>query len=60
MGRVMSLFNLQFGLMSVFTFFAGVLAEKMPVQWVLGGMAAALIIFCLLSLVFFPRIRQLD
>ncbi len=60
MGRVMSIFNVQFGIMSISTFIAGVLAERIAVQWVVGGLAGILITFAIFSLVFSPRIRSLD
>jgi MFS family permease len=60
MGRVMSLFNVQFGVASICTFLAGVLAEKIAVQWVVGGLGGILIIYALASLLFSPQIRRLD
>lgn len=60
MGRVLAMFNTQWGVMSLFTFFAGVLAEVVAVQWVLGGMGMVLIILSSLSLLFLTGIRQLD
>lgn len=59
-GRVMSIFSMQWGLMSVFTFLAGVLSEVVPVQWVLGSLAMLLVVLSILSLVFIPSIRKLD
>jgi len=60
MGRVLSILNIQWGLMSVCTFLAGVLAEVVPVQWVLGSLAILLIILSLLWLIFSPGIRRVD
>jgi MFS family permease len=60
MGRVLSILNMQWGLMSVCTFLAGVLAEVVPVQWVLGSLAILLVIFSLLFLIFLPGIRRID
>ncbi len=60
MGRVMSILNMQWGFMSVCTFVAGILAEVVPVQWVLGSLAILLSILSLLCLVFFPGIRKVD
>ncbi len=60
MGRVMSIFMMQWGLMSLCTFFAGILAEAVAVQWVVGGLAIALIFLSLLVIVFIRRIRKLD
>jgi MFS transporter, DHA1 family, staphyloferrin A biosynthesis exporter len=60
MGRVMSLFNVQFGVASICTFLAGVLAERIAVQWVVGGLAGMLIVFAAFSLIFSAKIRELD
>jgi MFS family permease len=60
MGRVMSILMMQWGVVSLCTFLAGVLAEIMPVQWVLGGLASLLIVSVILALAFVPRIRKLD
>jgi MFS family permease len=60
MGRVMSILNMQWGLMSLCTFFAGILAEVVPVQWVLGSLAILLSVLSLLCLVFLPGIRKID
>ena len=60
MGRVMSIMMMQWGFMSLCTFFAGVLAEIMPVQWVIGGFAALLGLVTLYFMIALPKIRQLD
>lgn len=60
MGRVMSILNMQWGFMSVCTFLAGILAEVVPVQWVLGSLAILLSVLSLLCLSFFPGIRKVD
>jgi MFS family permease len=60
MGRVMSILNMQWGFMSVCTFFAGILAEIVPVQWVLGGLAALLAALSIIFMIFVPRIRKMD
>jgi len=59
-GRVMSIFSIQWGLMSVITFFAGILAEVLPVQWILGSLAMLLIVLSILAIIFIPSIRKLD
>ena len=59
-GRVMSIYMMEFGLVSFGTFAAGVMAESMGVQWVVGGFAATLFVIALLVMVFVPRIRNLD
>jgi MFS family permease len=60
MGRVMSILNMQWGFMSIFTFFAGILAEVVNVQWVLGGMAILLTVISLLFSAVFPDIRKVE
>ena len=60
MGRVMSIFMMQWGLVSFSTFFAGAMAEAISVQWVVGGFAFALVAASILALVFLPSIRKLD
>ena len=59
-GRVMSIFSMQWGFMSVCTFVAGLLAEVVPVQWVLGVLAMILIVLSILSLIFIRVLRNLD
>ena len=59
-GRVMSIFSTQWGLMSVCTFVAGLLAEVVLVQYVLGGLATLLVVLSILSLTFIPSFRKLD
>jgi hypothetical protein len=60
MGRVMSVFMMQWGVVSLCTFFAGLLAVVIPVQWVVGGFALALILVAVSAYAFAPRIRKLD
>jgi hypothetical protein len=60
MGRVMSIFMMQWGLVSFSTFFAGAMAEAMPVQWVVGGLGLALVATTIVALAFLPSIRKLD
>lgn len=59
-GRVMSILMMNFGLTSLGTFFAGVLAESIGVQWAVGGLALILVIIAFLALAFVPQIRKLD
>lgn len=59
-GRVMSVFMMQFGLTSFGAFAAGLLAESMGVQWVVGGFAVTLVFLSVLALAFVPRIRNLE
>jgi len=60
MGRVMSMQNVQFGIMSLFTFFVGVLADIFPVQWVVGSLALGLLAISLVALFVASRIRSLN
>lgn len=60
MGRVMSIMMMQWGFMSLCTFFAGMLAELLPVQWVIGGLAVALCLITLYLMIATPKIRKLD
>ena len=59
-GRVMSLYMMEFGLMSLGVFFASILAESMGIQWSVGGFALSFAFLSLLTLTFVPRIRNLD
>ncbi len=59
-GRVMSIMMMQFGIMSLSTFLAGVLAEGVGIQWSIGGFAIVLVATSLLALAFIPRIRKLE
>jgi MFS family permease len=60
MGRVMSILNMQWGLMSVCTFVAGMLAEFIKVQWVLGSLAMLLGVLSLAFFLFVPRVRRVE
>lgn len=60
MGRVMSIMNMQWGLMSVCTFLAGILAERFPVEWILGSLSMLLIVLSLIFLVTFKNVRKVE
>jgi MFS family permease len=60
LGRVMSIFLMQFGLTSFGTFIAGLLAEAVGAQWALGSFAMVLILSSILAMVFLPRLRRLE
>jgi MFS family permease len=60
MGRVLSILNMEWGIVSLCTFAAGVMAEFMPVQWVIGGFAIALLVITLLGLLITRRVRNLN
>ncbi len=59
-GRVMSFFMVGFGLASLGTFFGGMLAETMGIQWSIGGLAMVLSVITLGMLTFARRLRELD
>jgi predicted MFS family arabinose efflux permease len=58
-GRVMSVYMMEFSLVSFGTFAVGVLAEAVGVQWAIGATAGALVLVSLGSLLFVPRVRRL-
>jgi MFS family permease len=60
MGRVMSVFNIEWGLVSLGTFAAGLMAEALSIQWVIAGFATILVILAILSLLFVTRLRKLE
>ena len=59
-GRVMSFLMLGFGLSSLGSFFAGILAEGIGAPWAVGSLAIALFIVTLVIMVAVPRLRKLD
>ncbi len=59
-GRVMSIYMMEFGLMSFGAFAAGLMTEAIGVQWALGSFAMVLTFLSILALAFVPRIRKLD
>ncbi|MSQ22245.1 MAG: MFS transporter [Dehalococcoidia bacterium] len=60
LGRVMSVYMMEFGLTSFSAFFAGVLADRVGIQWSVGGLAIAMVVFVILIIAFSPRMRKLD
>jgi hypothetical protein len=60
LGRVMSILIMNWGLSGLGTFLAGILAQSIGIQWAMGGFAAFLAAISLSSLIFIPRIRQLE
>jgi len=60
LGRVMSIMMMQFGLMSLSTFVAGLLTEVWGIQWAIGGLAIILAFLGVLALIFLRRIRTLE
>jgi MFS family permease len=59
-GRVMSIYMMQFGLTSFSAAIAGVIAETVDIQWVIGGFAMTLTAVTLCTIAFAKRLRQLD
>lgn len=59
-GRVMSILMMQFGIVSLGAFIAGVAAEVIGIQWAIGSMALLLIFLSILAFIFLPRMRRLD
>ena len=60
LGRVMSIMSMSFGLSSLGTFFAGILAESISAPWAIGGLAMMLVAISFGALLFVPRLRKLD
>jgi MFS family permease len=59
-GRVMSVYMLEFSLVSFGTFLVGILANVVGAQVALGGTAIGLIVLTLAYLLFVPRMRRLN
>jgi MFS family permease len=60
LGRVMSIMMMNFGLSSVGTFFASVLAETISPQWAIGGLAMILVAISVGAGLFLSRLRNLE
>lgn len=59
-GRVMSVYMMEIGLISLGVFVAGVLADFIGIQWAIGGMAMVFAVICVLILLFSRRTRELQ
>jgi len=60
-GRVMSIYTMDFGITSLGTFIAGLMADTaIGIEWTTGGFAMMLVILTLIVAVFLPRIRNLQ
>lgn len=59
-GRVMSIYQMNFGFTAFGVFAAGMIAESIGVQWAVGGFAVALLVLSAVALFALPRIRRLD
>lgn len=60
LGRVMSVYLMEFGISNVGTAAVAAMAEFVGVQWAIGSTAFALVLVCIGYYVFVPRIRHLD
>lgn len=59
-GRVMSVWMMQYSIMSVGTYGVGVLSEAVGPQWAIGGMAAALVVLMGLVWLAIPLMRRIE
>ena len=59
-GRVMSFMMMGLGFSSLGTFFAGIMAEVIGIQWSIAGLAILLVVMSVALLLFTPRLRKLD
>ena len=59
-GRVMSVYMMQRSFATLGTFFVGIAASMVGIQWAIGTISAALVVAALLLLLFVPRLRNLD
>jgi MFS family permease len=59
-GRVLSFMMMGIGFSSLGTFFAGVLAESIGIQWSMGGLAMLLVLASVVLFVATGRLRKLD
>ena len=60
LGRVMSIMMMNFGLSSLGTFFAGILAERISAPWAIGGLAMILVIVSSGAFLLLPAMRKLE
>lgn len=58
-GRVMSVYMMEFSLVSFGTFAVGILAEMVGIQWAIGSTAIALVLVSVYGLFLMPRVRDL-
>ena len=59
-GRVMSVWMMQYSIMSVGTYGVGLLAEAFGPQWAIGGMAAVLVVLMGVVWVAVPLMRRIE
>ncbi len=60
LGRVMSIMMMNFGLSSLGTFFAGILAETIGAPLAIGAFAGILVAISISAILFVPRLSKLD
>ena len=60
LGRVMSIYMMQFGLTSFGTFIAGMLAEAVGTPWALGSFSMVLLVASIGAMFFLPTLRKLE
>jgi len=60
LGRVMSIYLMQFGITSLGTFMAGMLAEGIGTPWALGCFSLVLLAASIAALFFLRNLRKLD
>jgi MFS family permease len=60
LGRVMSIYLMQFGFTSFGTFIAGMLAEVVGTDWALGSFSILLLVVSIGVMIFLPKLRKLD
>jgi MFS transporter, DHA1 family, staphyloferrin A biosynthesis exporter len=60
LGRVMSIMMLNFGLSSLGTFFASIIADKISPQWAIGGMALTLVVLSACGILFIRKLTKLE
>jgi MFS family permease len=59
LGRVMSIYMMQFGLTSFGTFIAGMIAEAVGTPWALGSFSMVLLLASIGAMFFLPTLRKL-
>ena len=60
MGRVMSIYMMEFALTSLSVFTAALLSESVGIQWSIGGLAIGLVALTILVFTFAPKVRKLE
>jgi predicted MFS family arabinose efflux permease len=59
-GRIMSIFMMQIGFISLGTTVAGLMADSIGIQWAVGGLAMTLVVIAVTSFFFAGRVRRLQ